>query len=532
MKKMMLSLMIPVIAVAAVLIYLKTPSKTFEQFPAAGNSVIIYEGRISGAHSPLNADGRIYLPYMFIKEYIDEDIFFDSGYGLVTILYNDELIRLSGDAIIEKNDTSYISSNILKDIYPLSISETVSGITIKDERKEHRTALAIQETYIRHDSSIKSAYMDKAYTGQTLYIIDVSDEWLKVWTIKGSIGYVLRKDTAEIRTAAPAVAERERTPSALTDKKVFVWEMMYSIPEQPENMTPIQGIDIISPTWLQLMDKEGRIRERIAHWYARKLQEEGILIFPCVTNDFNDPDMTAAFLEDPYARERFITDLADICNEYGFQGINIDFENIYYSKREHFTQFIRELSHYLGRQELVLTVCTGVTGGSLNYSLVYDHKKIGEFADYIMLMSYDELPYSGTAVGPVASLEWLGKKVEEILALVDPCRLYLGIPLYTRVWNVNDENHYTSIPVSIIRQEQILTENAEGILETDEVTGQSVFRYHKNETDYLMYIENTDTMKKRLDIINRFNIAGAAFWAKNYVEDDFFIEIKEQMKKP
>ncbi len=36
-----------------------------------------------------------------------------------------------------------------------------------------------------------------------------------------------------------------------------------------------------------------------------------------------------------------------------------------------------------------------------------------------MLMAYDELPYSGSVYGPVASLDWVERKVLDLLELVD-----------------------------------------------------------------------------------------------------------------
>jgi len=520
MKRYHIAVIIALLIVSAYFVY--DSCKPHFLKPDADEAVIIYEGGIVKDLSPLFLNEDIYLPYDLIKLYIDEDIFLDEGHKLITVIRNDELIRLKEKDIILQDDRVYIDKEIIEDIYPVTVYRRTGGLVVFDSRKSRKYTLTGSEIKIRYDMSSLSDYMEITEPGDLLYIIEEISGWYKVMSEGGNIGFLKSKEIQEIKTQPETYIDEPEIVRMLADNKVFVWEMMYSLPEDPEELIVYTGIDVISPTWIKLRDRSGAIDHRVAAQYSSRLIEDGTFVFPCVTNEFNDPEMTGDFLLDPYARQKFINEVIKVCEENRFQGINIDFENIPYICRDHFTQFIQELSFYARKHDLYLTVCTGVMGGSLNYSRVYDHKKIGQFVDAIMVMSYDELPYSGKVHGPVADHKWQEKKIIEIMDIVEPEKIYLGIPLYTRIWNMSNEGDYTSIAVSLRRQEQILRENEEGLLAYDDKSEQYTLRYTKNDIDYLMYIENSDVMDRRMDIIRKYELAGAAYWAKNYVDPDFF----------
>lgn len=525
MKKYLYIIVIAIAFFIAAYIYINTPSNKFKDFDYTEKKIIIYEGEILQDHSPLFIDDEIYLPYNFINKFIDENIFFDEGFDLITVTYNNQLKRIDDSLFYDENDMLYLSVKILTEIYPVHVTKTPFGVFIEDDRRSKEKIVLIKSTFLRHAPKIKSPYMEKLNQNDQLIVISDGDDWLKVLSSENKIGYIEKDDGHDIYVIQATASEKEISRMNLGGKKVFAWEMMYSYPEDPSGLQIFTDIDILSPTWIELKNENGDISTRIVPDYVTRLSEEGIMVIPCITNRFDDPEMTSNFLRDPFARETFIVSIVDLCKLYKFAGINIDFENIFYKNKEDFTQFIREMSYYTHTNGLVLSVSTGVTGGSMNYSLVYDHKKICEYSDYIMLMAYDELPYTGPEYGPVASFEWIERKILDLLKLVDSDKVFLGIPLYTRVWDVTDESKYTSIPVSIRRQNEILLENTDGVFETDEKYEQRIFKYNKEDTDYLMYLEDNSVISNRMDIIEKYGLAGAAFWAKNYVDEEFFIEL-------
>ena len=64
---------------------------------------------------------------------------------------------------------------------------------------------------------------------------------------------------------------------------------------------------------------------------------------------------------------------------------------------------------------------------------MYQRDEQALFADYVVLMAYDE-HYNGSDEGPVASIDFVKKGVEDTLKEVPADQLILGIPFYTRIW--------------------------------------------------------------------------------------------------
>lgn len=529
--KKALYIIIPLLFIASTAIgaalYITTPSKKFSPFEAGTDKLIVYNGMTIDSQVLIIDNDMLYLPYSFVVQYIEDDVFIDREYGLISVFFDAELYTTDADEdlyIFEDNE--YIRFLYLSDIFPLEIIDAGQFVMIFDDRKSYDYVNVLEQGYIRHEDSIKSPYMELMQADDTLFLISEKGDWYEVLSFNGNIGYIQKKELSQTKIWEAVYIETLRTDLSLFGRDSFGWQMMYSIPDDPESLDIHDGIDVISPTWISLVNKTGQITHRISSEYTNRLKQAGILVMPCVTNAFDDPGMTSDFLNDPNARKTFINSLLELCDEYGFDGINIDFENIRFDNKNHLTQFIRELSYYFGQKELFLTVCTGVTGGSFNYSLVYDHKKIGQFADYVMVMSYDELPYTGREYGPVASMIWQERKLLELIELVPPEKVYMGIPLYTRVWNMNNEDSYSSIPISFIRQEEIIEENETGVFDIDERNGQKTFGYYKNETDYLMYIEDEFIMEQRWALIKRLGLAGGAYWAVNYVRADYFSNLR------
>ena len=95
-------------------------------------------------------------------------------------------------------------------------------------------------------------------------------------------------------------------------------------------------------------------------------------------------------MADSEARRHVIDQILTYAYIYKFDGINIDFENLYLSDKDNLTQFMRELVPLAHQMNLAVSIDVGVPGGSEAYSRCYDHEELGKVADYVMVMTYDQ----------------------------------------------------------------------------------------------------------------------------------------------
>ena len=65
----------------------------------------------------------------------------------------------------------------------------------------------------------------------------------------------------------------------------------------------------------------------------------------------------------------------------------------------------------------------------------YDYAYIGSQADAIILMNYDQ-HWPSSPPGPIASQDWFVENIQQVVKLVPPEKLVMGIANYTYDWPV------------------------------------------------------------------------------------------------
>ncbi len=196
-----------------------------------------------------------------------------------------------------------------------------------------------------------------------------------------------------------------------------------------------KGTSIISPSWFSLAKQGITVSPGLQATYVDTYKQLGYKVWPLVSNTFN-PEFTAAVLADHTNWYKAADELVLYALSYGFDGYNLDFENINYSDKAKLTAFVTYLAKRL--HEYNLTVSADVTGysDSPNWSLVYDRAALGNVLDFVMLMAYDETGAGSSVAGPVARYPWVRSNLEQLLTEVPANKVILGIPFYMRTWTV------------------------------------------------------------------------------------------------
>lgn len=71
------------------------------------------------------------------------------------------------------------------------------------------------------------------------------------------------------------------------------------------------------------------------------------------------------------------------------------------------------------------------------YNSHYDMEEQGIYADYVILMGYDE-HYAGSESGSVASIGFVEDGIKKALKSVPADKLVNAVPFYTRIWTIKD----------------------------------------------------------------------------------------------
>lgn len=277
------------------------------------------------------------------------------------------------------------------------------------------------------------------------------------------------------------------------------------------------GLDVDSPTWFQLADASGTMKDMSNKEAMVWLKNQGYQVHPLVNNQF-DSAMTSQFLASPNAQQKFIEALVGRAAELGVDGLNIDFENLAGKDRAAFTAFIRSLTAAAHDKNLIVSVDLPRGSVSWNHLSAFDHEQLAGIVDYIITMTYDQ-HYSGSSKpGSVSGLAWAEEGVKEFLEYGIPRdKLLMGIPYYVREWKVEKSTGaLVSNRALYMKDLPALIESKKAVSVWDPQFQQYKVEYEEGDYRYVFWLEDKETVQARVDIAKKYDLAGIAVWRLGY----------------
>ncbi len=210
------------------------------------------------------------------------------------------------------------------------------------------------------------------------------------------------------------------------------------------------------------------------------------------------------------ARGRAVTRIMALVRGNGYDGINLDLENVPSEDRGNYTAFVRELAQGLRPRGYLLTASIPAKvrdERSNNWSGAFDYAALSPWLDQIMLMTYDENAASGKA-GPVASLPWVEQVVKYARTVIPGRKILIGLAGYGYDWAVGR----SGAKAREFPEIQSLV-NRNGIAPRwDNANKVPYVRYVSGGQSRVIYYENSWSAAYKLDLVNRYNLGGVALW--------------------
>ncbi len=290
-------------------------------------------------------------------------------------------------------------------------------------------------------------------------------------------------------------------------------------------------IDVVIPKWLSLQDVNGKINTLFRPEYTANIKRQGANLWVLVNNGF-DPDMTAQFLANGKARQNFIDALIAYVKENDVAGINLDFENIHLKDSDRYVQLAAELHVATVANSIPLSIAVTVPGGSENWSLVYDRRRLGQIAEYITLMAYDQHWENSQTSGPVAGYSWVDKNIQSVLEMVPSEKLVLGLPLYTRIWyerlsedkpntmRVRSKSVFMDVPRKLIDENQ-------PVRIWDKENSLYYFAYFDGDSIVKFWYDDAAAVARKAELFKKYNLAGIACWSLGFETEDVWQALAE-----
>ena len=319
-------------------------------------------------------------------------------------------------------------------------------------------------------------------------------------------------------TAVGELAAHTGRTDFLPDKPAprvnLVWQPTFEA-ENNLSALPVQpGVNTASPCWFSIVNEAGLIKSDVDETYIAAAKEKGYRLWPLIDSGF-DADRMHALLINDKARHYVVQQLLFYTERYGFDGINLDFENIYDDDRDQLTLFVREITMALRAEGKTVSIDVTVPSTTPNWSPCYDREALAQIVDYVMLMAYDEHWRTSPVSGSVASLGWVENGILATMQQQVPAeKLVLGIPLYMRLWT--EYQGKVSARTLTMPAAQALIKEKGLMPQWQADQGQYYFEYSEAGQRYRVWQEDERSLAGKVALVKKYNLAGIASWRKGF----------------
>lgn len=434
-----------------------------------------------------------------------------------------------------EGDMLYIAADFVKQYanFSYELFTEPNHMQIYTEWESRQTAPIKKNTQVRYQGGIKSEILTDVSAGDQVVVLEEMENWTKVKTKDSFIGYVENKRLGEKSEEKPEpvtdYVEPEYKGNTRDYKINLGWHVIGGVDGNDTLESAVaqtKGLNVISPTWFTLMGNEGDFNSFATTAYVERAHGMGLEVWALLGNvDSVDVDLYEV-LGKTVNRRRLIQSVVSVAREYGIDGLNIDFENVSLDAGEPFIQFIRELSIPCRKYGIVLSVDNYVPMGHTDH---YNRAEQGVVADYVIIMGYDEHYNGSDEAGSVASINFVEDGIRNTVAEVPAGKVINALPFYTRIWETRGTDLSSQAVGMEMAAEYVVNHGI--VTRWDETACQNYGEFQEGDTLCQVWLEDAESIKVKLNIMEKYDIAGVAAWRLGFETADIWDVIEEYLNQ-
>ncbi len=397
-------------------------------------------------------------------------------------------------------------------------------------------------TALRITGETANAYLEKdvaspvvtAFSkGTRLKILNSSEDWYQVTTANGP---------AWVRKWLATPTPENEVPK----KKYVVAYYAENYRGDPLAYTSMQensnALTALSP-FLYQVSSDGNIREKESSFPIYNfINSKGLPFIPIIHN--HDPktgfdkEIIHNILVSPEKRGALVNNILKMLQERDYQGINIDFENLYPEDRAYLNLFMKELWEKLEPNGFLVTMSVPAKTNdypSSDWIGAHDYGTLSKYVNYMMIMTYDE-HNSASSPGPIASIGWVKKVIEYALSQMPPEKILLGIAGYGYDWDLTLNTARTRTFSNTLELARSLAKE-KGSSSLDEIIRWDttalvphITYIDSNGKAHEVWFENARSLMHKLDLVNQYRLSGIAIWRLGLEDPEIWQQIQEKLR--
>lgn len=238
-------------------------------------------------------------------------------------------------------------------------------------------------------------------------------------------------------------------------------------------------------------------------------------------------------LSNPTLRERVITNMLQVMEQKGYQGVNIDFENVGPADRENYNLFLQETVNRLRPRGYFVSTSVAPKTSATQAGLLYeahDYEAHGRIVDFVVLMTY-EWGYRKGPPQAISPIHQMRRVVQYATSVMPANKIFLGFQIYARDWllpHVQGQEAETFSPQEAVRR--AIQYGAS--IQYDPLSQSPFFRYVDAQgRSHEVWFEDARSALAKFNLAKEFQLGGISYWALGYpypqnwalLEDSFTI---------
>lgn len=519
--------------------------------PEAGTYTLVLPDGEQAETKAITIDGQegYFFPWMEAADLLNSPLYVDEANQKGMLARPDEIwyftpgatgydtesgqhVDTTWTALVEQNGAWYVNLLYLTQVMNLYL-DTEHGdiqtiVVMTDPQTQIADATSPDEKKggirIRTEDNKKAKVLTVA---NSVYLLESGEEWSKVMSHEGYVGYAANSELGGQKTLAFAENAPEYTSISRDHKISLGWhQMTYASGNDAlgERLGVATGLNVISPTWFTVADIEGNITSLASAAYVQQAHDAGVEVWGLIDNFTNKIDMTA-FMSNTAARTNMINQLIAQAMACGMDGINLDFESIKADQAVYYTELIRELSIACRKNGLVFSIDDPVP----KFSSHYNRSVQGQVADYVIIMGYDENTAGSETAGSNASLDFVTEGIEQTLKEVPASKVINAMPFYTRLWIESYDNGALECQTLGMTDANAYAREKGMDIYWDAASGQNIAELDTEQNLQKMWLEDDKSLEEKLKLIDTYQLAGGAFWKLGFESSEIWTLIGQYL---
>ena len=277
-------------------------------------------------------------------------------------------------------------------------------------------------------------------------------------------------------------------------------------------------ISVLSPAFYSV-DGAGGVQSNVDAAALTIAQQAGVEVQPLVANQDFDAGVGHQLLSTPGLADQVTSQLVAQAKAHGYAGYQLDFENLAASDHDNLTAFSKSLAAGLqvaGLNYSVAVIPRRSTSSLGGPAAIYDYPSLTPSAAWLTMMAYDEHTRQEDP-GPVAGLDWVKQVMAFSTTRLDPARVYLGVPLYSRDFSL------AGAPVSRAYSDTLaVAAQSGGTLGWQFDTSSARAEYVAGGVQHVAWLDGRASLAAKLMVARDMHLAGVSAWRLGYEDPDFW----------